>query len=157
MGGHVRQRHAGISPAYSLGGYMVSNILVYLAITVAIVAVAAAGAYSISKIGAAYSNSQVTPHPNVTGYGTGVYVHAGQRISNFIAKNINYNTLTVSGLLYVEYPVASTKGVNTTIGINSTVGYRCDNTAFELVAIYPNETALFIPLLNTSTYGGCPI
>ncbi len=148
---------AGIIPAHHRGGYMVSNILVYAVIIVAIVAAVAAGAYSISKIGTAYSNSQGTPHPNVTGYGTGVYVHAGQRISNFIAKNINYNTLTVSGLLYVEYPVASTKGVNTTIGINSTVGYRCDNTAFELVAIYPNETALFISLPNTSAQGGCPI
>ncbi|MDE1871412.1 MAG: DUF4382 domain-containing protein [Candidatus Micrarchaeota archaeon] len=96
-------------------------------------------------------------HNNGTTYGTSVNVRAGQRVSNFLVQGVDYNSGTVSGLLYVQYPVASNVGVNTTIHVNSTVGYACDNTEFKLTSIYSNNTAVFTPIANTSTYGGCPI
>ncbi len=53
--------------------------------------------------------------------------------------------------------MASNVGTSTTLHINSTVGYACDGTESKLTNIYSNGTASFAPLLNTKTYGGCPI
>ncbi len=86
-----------------------------------------------------------------------VEVRAGQRVSNFMAESVNYSSGTVSGLLYIEYPVARNVGTNTTLHVNSTIGYACDNTQFKLESIYSNSTALFVHINNTATIGGCPI
>ncbi len=90
-------------------------------------------------------------------YGSSVTVRTGQSVSNFLIQNISFSSGTVSGLLYIKYPVANNVGVNTILHVNSTVGYACDNTEFKLTVINSNNTAVFTSLLNTSTYGGCPI
>lgn len=90
-------------------------------------------------------------------YGTPVAVGDGARVSNFLVQNISYSLGAVSGLLYMEYPLASNVGANTTLHVNSTVGYACDNSEFVLTAIYSNGTAAFTPLLNTKTNAGCPV
>ncbi len=91
-------------------------------------------------------------------YAAPIEAKAGERVSNFAIQRVDYNSSSVSGLLYVEYPVANNVGVNTTLHINSTVGYACDNTEFKLTGIYANNTALFTQMLNTSSgVGGCPI
>ncbi|MDE1860963.1 MAG: DUF4382 domain-containing protein [Candidatus Micrarchaeota archaeon] len=89
--------------------------------------------------------------------GTAVIVHGGQRVSNFLVQSVNYSSGTVSGLLYVQYPVATNVGENVTLHISGYVGYACDNTEFRLTGVYSNGTAAFTPILNTSTPGGCPI
>ena len=86
-----------------------------------------------------------------------VIVGSGQRISNFMVENVNYSSGTVSGLLYIQYPVASNIGESATIRINDTVGYACDNTQYRLVNLYVNGTASFAHDESNATAGGCPI
>jgi hypothetical protein len=86
-----------------------------------------------------------------------VIVGAGQRVSNFMVESASYSSGTVSGLLYIEYPVAMLAGENTTLHINSTIGYACDNTEFRLSAIYSNGTAAFAHVASNTTVGGCPV
>jgi hypothetical protein len=100
-------------------------------------------------------NATLPVSANAT-YGSTVSVQDGQRISNFMAQNISYASNTVSGLIYVQYPVAATLGSETTLHIGDTVGYACDGTEAKLTEIYANNTAVFTHL-TTSTRGGCPI
>lgn len=87
-----------------------------------------------------------------------VTVKLGSRISNFLIQSVNYNNDTVSGLLYVMYPVARTVGANTVLQVGSTVGYSCDNTLSMLTGVNANGTATFRTIVNSSTHiGGCPI
>jgi Domain of unknown function (DUF4382) len=90
-------------------------------------------------------------------YGASIVVSGGNRVSNFLVQRIDYNSSTVSGLLYVQYPLATNVGENTTLHINDNVGYACDNTEFRLTSIYANGSAVFTHILTTSTVGGCPI
>ena len=86
-----------------------------------------------------------------------VVAGVGQRVSNFMIDNISYSSGTVTGLLYIEYPVASNTGTNTVLHANDSIGYACDNTEFKLTSIYSNGTAVFTKIQNTAKPGGCPI
>lgn len=99
-------------------------------------------------------NANTTINGTVSGT---VTVSAGSRIKNFVVQNIDYANSTVTGLIYVQYPVASNIGVGTTLHVNSSVGYACDNSLAVLSNVNANNTATFYTLTNTSTRGGCPI
>lgn len=108
----------------------------------------------VSQGGAGNQNRNTTP-----GSGNGILVVAGpgNNVSNFMVRNISQVNGTVTGLIYVRYPVASSIGVPTTLHIGESVGYACDNTEARLTSINQNGTATFTMLLNTSRPGGCPI
>ncbi len=89
--------------------------------------------------------------------GINVVVRSGEKISNFAVQSINYSSMSVTGLLYVMYPVAFITGVQTTLHVNGTVGYACDNTLAMLTGINSNDTATFTEFTNTSSGHGCPI
>ncbi|MDE1849885.1 MAG: DUF4382 domain-containing protein [Candidatus Micrarchaeota archaeon] len=102
------------------------------------------------------NNNGGSGHVNGTVSGT-VTAGLGSRVSNFVVQSVNYANSTVTGLLYIQYPVASSAGVSTTLHVNSSVGYACDNTLAVLTKVNANNTATFTTLANTSTRGGCPI
>ncbi len=110
-----------------------------------------------ARFGLGLGGSSAQGNSSNATYGTPVIVSVGSRVSNFAVQRINHTSGTVSGLLYIQYPVASSIGTSTTLHVNGTVGYACDNTEFRLTGIYSNGTASFTPLLNTKTAGGCPI
>jgi Na+/H+ antiporter NhaC len=78
----------------------------------------------------------------------------GERQSNFLIQAIN--PANVTGLIYIEYPVAYLNGTNKTIQIGDTVGYACDGTLAKLVEIINNTIAVF-QLNATKPPYGCPI
>ncbi len=81
------------------------------------------------------------------------YISAGQRISNFLIERVN--AANVTGLLYQMYPLARSSGAQETLRIGDNVGYSCDGTFAQLVAIKGGE-AVFI--LDRTKYGvGCPV
>lgn len=81
------------------------------------------------------------------------YISPGQRISNFLVEEVNAANIT--GLLYQMYPLARISGVPQTLRIGDHVGYSCDGTFAQLVAIKGGE-AVF--MLDTTKYGvGCPV
>ncbi len=87
-----------------------------------------------------------------------VVVSVGEKISNFMVQEISYTNMTVSGLLYTLYPLASNVGVSTTLHINGTVGYSCDNSNYILASINSNATAVFTKIQNNaSATGKCPL
>lgn len=82
-------------------------------------------------------------------------VSPGTRISNFLLQRVNAND-TVSGLLYIEYPVAYANGTPVTLRIGSSIGYACDATEWRLSAVDPyNGTATFSYVQTEK--GHCPI
>ncbi len=85
--------------------------------------------------------------------GSVVNITAGQRISNFLAVQVNPSNVT--GLLYTEYPVARLNGTPDTVYVGDSVGYVCDGTLAKLIAIHGNK-AVF-RLNTTKSKYGCPI
>lgn len=78
---------------------------------------------------------------------------AGQRISNFLIERVNPGNVT--GLLYMEYPVARLNGTQYTVYVGNSVGYACDGTLATLIAIH-GDAAAFV-LNTTRPKYGCPI
>ncbi len=108
--------------------------------------------------GGTTATTTINQSGNGTEMNNTVTVKAGGKISNFLVQGVNYNNATVSGLLYVMYPVAKTVGANTVLHIGSTIGYPCDNTLSMLTGVNANGTATFRTIINSSAHvGGCPV
>ncbi|HUY70288.1 MAG TPA: hypothetical protein VMV00_01825 [Candidatus Baltobacteraceae bacterium] len=80
--------------------------------------------------------------------------YQGQRVSNFLIQYINQDNVT--GLSYIEYPLAMRNGTPRTLHVGDTVGYSCDNSTMMLTAIN-NGSAAFANLSSGAARGGCPI
>ncbi|MCL5429994.1 MAG: hypothetical protein M1504_00785 [Candidatus Marsarchaeota archaeon] len=83
----------------------------------------------------------------------GVYV--GQQISNFYVETINASNDSVYGLLYYEYPVARIQGYPATLYVGNTIGYACDGSEYQLVAVKSNPNVTIFVHNSTDT-GKCP-
>lgn len=114
------------------------------------IAVLVALAFFAIYVGAAYLLSQhsiATPLERL--------VTPGTRISNFLLQSVNQNG-TVSGLLYIEYPLAYPNGTQMTLRVGDTIGYACNGTEWILASVNPaNGTAVFS--IVTTTSGPCPV
>ncbi|MDE1825268.1 MAG: hypothetical protein KGH77_03165 [Candidatus Micrarchaeota archaeon] len=79
--------------------------------------------------------------------------YAGEKVSNFLITKVNPENVT--GILYVQYPLAYQNGTTTTIRIGESIGYSCDGTAARLIGIN-GTSAVFVLNITRSSYG-CPI
>ena len=79
----------------------------------------------------------------------------GQEASNFLVQMIN--ATSVSGLVYMWYPLARQEGMARTLHLNDTVGYGCDGSLKILTAIdYLAGTVTFTNLTSRTRYA-CPL
>ncbi|MCL5239434.1 MAG: hypothetical protein M1286_03110 [Candidatus Marsarchaeota archaeon] len=85
-----------------------------------------------------------------------VSVGVGTRISNFLVQKVDPTNGTVSGLLYVIYPLAYVNGTKTALRRGDTIGYACDNTEWRLVGIDPGSGAALFSKIWTKP-GPCPL
>lgn len=86
--------------------------------------------------------------------GASVAYHQGQNVSNFFIQTINQENVT--GLIYIRYPVATTKGMPKTLRLFDTVGYNCDGTLRMLTSIGIG-LATFTDVSTGKSPYGCPI
>ncbi len=108
-----------------------------------VIIVGVTAAYALFSL---ISSAQSTPMEFVN-------VTAGERISNFLITGVNQ--MNVTGILYVEYPLAMKNGTYTTITMGESVGYACDGTLAKLIMI-KSKVASFA-LNKTKSRYGCPI
>jgi hypothetical protein len=109
-------------------------------------------------IGPQFNGTNTTTIPNICPPSDCYTVSPGERISNFLMEGTGTNgtNYVVYGLSYMEYPLATIKGTPVTLSIGDYIGYACDNSEFQLIAINANGTAVFAHI-NTPHVGGCPV
>ncbi|MDE1833349.1 MAG: hypothetical protein KGH58_02935 [Candidatus Micrarchaeota archaeon] len=127
----------------------------WLTVSVALVVVGIAAAYVFSpgRIGETGSNTLTV---NGTTYTLGELqsYYPGQRVSNFLIQRIGNDSVT--GLIYVEYPLAAANGTPITLHLGATVGYNCDGT-MEMFVGTDRGSATFVHASTGPVKGGCPI
>ncbi|MDE1761905.1 MAG: hypothetical protein KGH59_00175 [Candidatus Micrarchaeota archaeon] len=108
-----------------------------------------AGAIVIVVVGSAVSYGYFASHMSAQSSTFTV----GQRVSNFYITGINPTNVT--GILYMQYPVARANGTAYTVDLGGSVGYACDGTLATLASINA-AGARFVFNKQKSAYG-CPI
>jgi hypothetical protein len=129
----------------------ISNIIWVIIILFFVVAIIAIK-YHFSNISTIKTTTSISGS-NYT-LGSSMVYYQGQNVSNFLIQKINSNNVT--GLSYIWYPVATTKGTPTTLHMGDTVGYNCDGS-LKILTTFNSTSVTFTNVSTGSKYGGCPI
>lgn len=132
---------------------MNSRVMLLAAMVIVLTAATAFGViYTIANNISFFNNVQ---NVNCTGSCL-VTIRPGDRLSNFLFQRLSPGNDSISGLSYMEYPLASLKGYPATLFVGNFIGYSCDGSEYQLLSInFSNESALFMHIATKS--GMCPV
>lgn len=86
----------------------------------------------------------------------------GEQEGSFLIQKINIgsveSSVSVSGLWYQAYPVATNKGTDKTLHVGDDIGYACEGVSEKITSIdLPGQTITFTKTVGPRPLGGCPI